>query len=305
MKGDRARLAHLGAALAAVLVAACVVFVGRRLADEWSASRDVLASASLAWVAVAVPLAAAGMVLIALGWGRVLGALGAVVPAGRTIVWYFVGEIGKYLPGTVWPILGRAELARRAGISRLAAYHSVALSLLLLYLAAAVLGGWLVAGPALALLVAAGVVALHPAVVGAGLDLVRRRTGRQVELVVPSWSTSVGLVVAYVPAWLVIGSATWAVARALDPGAPYVEVVLATAASWLVGFLAVPVPGGVGVREAAFVAAVSGLAPGVDAATAVLARLVFVAVDTAGALALGPLARRAAPVDPGPASRPT
>jgi len=63
----------------------------------------------------------------------------------------------------------------------------------------------------------------------------------------------------------------------------------------------VPVPGGVGVREAAFVAAAGSLDPGIAAATALAARLLFVAVDAIGAL-LGSFAlrrgRRPAPGQP-------
>jgi len=73
--------------------------------------------------------------------------------------------------------------------------------------------------------------------------------------------------VVYVPVWLLVGTATWAVARALDPSAAWIDVAPAAVASWLVGFLAVPVPGGVGVREAAFVAFAGNLAPGVAPAT--------------------------------------
>jgi glycosyltransferase 2 family protein len=63
--------------------------------------------------------------------------------------------------------------------------------------------------------------------------------------------------------------------------------------SWIVGFVLVPVPGGVGVREAAFVAAAGSLDPGIAAATAVAARALFVLVDALGA-ALGALALRRA-----------
>jgi hypothetical protein len=94
----------------------------------------------------------------------------------------------------------------------------------------------------------------------------------------------VALVVRYVPAWLAIGGATWAVARSLDPSAGLLEVGTAATLSWLIGFVLVPVPGGVGVREAAFVAAAGSLDPGIAAAVAVGARLIFVAVDAAGAV---------------------
>ena len=67
------------------------------------------------------------------------------------------------------------------------------------------------------------------------------------------------------------------------PAAGLVEVGAAAVLSWVVGFVLVPVPGGVGVREAAFVAAAGSLDPGIAAATAVAARALFVAVDALGA----------------------
>jgi uncharacterized membrane protein YbhN (UPF0104 family) len=66
---------------------------------------------------------------------------------------------------------------------------------------------------------------------------------------------------------------------------------VAAVLSWVVGFVLVPVPGGVGVREAAFVAAAGSLDPGIAAATAVAARVLFIGVDAFGA-AIGSIALR-------------
>jgi glycosyltransferase 2 family protein len=297
-RSRRAVAARLGTLAGPVVVVACVVFVGRRLVDEWPAAQAAAADAAWGWLALALPLGAAGVALVGAGWQRVLRALGAPVGVGRAVAWYFVGEIGKYLPGSVWSVLGRSELARRGGVARAVAYHSVGLSLVLSYLAAAMLGGWLVVGAAAPLLLVGAVAALHPAVAHAGLRLARRLTGRSIDVVVPPLATSLKLVAVYVPAWLAIGTATWTIARALDPGAPVVPVVTATAAGWLVGFLS-PAPGGVAVREAAFVATVTGLAPGVGAATAVLARVVFLVVDGGGAVLLAAVLRRSSqPTEP-------
>lgn len=267
-------------------------FVARRLATEWSASRHALASASPWWLALAVVAAAAGMVAVALGWRAVLAGLGHRRPPDRVVAWYFGGEITKYVPGLVWPVIGRAELARRGGVSRPAAYASVAASLVFWYSAAAAVAT--VLAPWLALAIPVGLLALHPAVTGPAVAAAGRVLHRPVPAP-PTWAGALGLVARYAGAWLLLGSATWAVARALDPGAAWAPVLGATALSWLVGFLAVPVPGGVGVREAAFVAAAGGLAPGVAASTAVVARLVFVAVDVAGALVAAGRVRWPAP----------
>jgi uncharacterized membrane protein YbhN (UPF0104 family) len=284
-------MTRIGTVVGALLVVLCVAFVARRLAHEWSAARDALGDASWSWIVLAVVAAAAAMTAMALGWQRVLDALGAPVATVEAVVWYFVGEIGKYLPGTFWPVVGRAELARRGGVARAVSYQSVVLSLLLLYLACALVGGALV-GVGAAIVIVVAIAVLHPAVSGRLLDLTRRVTKRDLDVVLPSLGTSARLTAMYVPAWVFVGTATWAVARALDPSASWTHIVPAATASWLVGFLAVPVPGGVGVREAAFVAFATGLAPGVAPATAVIARLVFVAVDAAGATVLAPRVRR-------------
>lgn len=289
---NRVALSRAATAVGLLLVAVCVWFVGRRLADEWDAAEASLRRADLGWVALGVLLAVLAMTSIAIGWKRVLEALGATASTGAAVAWYYVGEIGKYLPGSLWPLVGRAELARRGGVARGVAYQSVALSLLLLYLASVVVGGAVAAPVIVVPFVVAAIVVLHPAVGGAVLRVVRRVTGASLDLTLPSLRTSLWLAAGYVPTWLFVGTATWAIARALDPGATWGEVVPAAAASWLVGFLAIPVPGGVGVREAAFVAAAGSLPAGVAPATAVVARLVFVAVDAAGAALLAPRARR-------------
>ena len=295
----RAKLASTALGLLLALLAGA--FVGRTLLRDREAIADALSGASPGWLGLGVALAIVGMTAIAVPWRHAIRVLGDDLPMGQVIARYYVGEIGKYLPGGVWPILGRGELARRWGVRRPAAYGSVALSLATLYLAGmavvvaglpSLLDGEDGSGPvAVLVLLPLGLLALHPAFLRRGLALVERIAHRPVELSLPSWGTSAALVLRYVPAWLAIGGATWAVARALDPHAPLLEVAVAAVLSWVVGFVLVPVPGGVGVREAAFVAAASSLEPGIAAAVAVAARAAFVLVDGGGAL-LGSLALR-------------
>jgi hypothetical protein len=277
-----------------------LAFVVRTLLRDRAEIGDALAGAAPGWMALAVALGAAGMTAIAVPWRRAIQVLGDDLPLRQVVARYYLGELGKYVPGGVWPILGRGELARRAGVGRAAAYGSVALSLATLYLSAlllVVLGlpvllGGDGRGPlALLGLLPVGLAALHPTVLRRVVGVVERATRRTLAIEVPSWGTSIGLVGRYLPAWCAIGAATAAVARALDPSAPFAEVAVAAVLSWVVGFVLVPVPGGVGVREAAFVATASSLDPGIAAAVAVAARLVFVLVDVGGA-ALGSLVLR-------------
>ena len=283
-----------------LVAAAAMYYVVRNLARSWPEASDALRNAELGWVAVAVVLAAGAMTSIGWGWRHVMRLLGVDVPIGRTIAWYFVGELGKYLPGSVWPVLGRGELARRGGVPRSRAYASVAMSLGLLYLSALfvaaaflpfALGDGFNAWMLFLLALPVGVVALHHRVLARLVVVVERLTRRTVDIEIPQWRDSLLLVARYVPTWLLVGTATWAIARSLTPDASYPRVVFATVLSWTAGFLAIPVPSGAGIREAVLTAS-SGLDVGLAAATAIVARILFILIDVIGAAICAPIAGR-------------
>lgn len=298
----RRRAVGLSTLVGAVLGGLAMFYVVRRLVRDWPDASDALRDADLGWLVLGAVLAALAMTSIGWGWRYVLRLLGVRVPMGRVLAWYYVGELGKYLPGGVWPVLGRGELARRGGVPRTRAYASVALSLGLLYLAALfVAAGFLPFGLSgdggfnrwmlFLLALPVGVVLLHHEVLGALVRLVERVTGRRIDFPVPQWRDSLALIARYVPTWLFVGVGTWAVARSLTPDASFPRVVFAAVLSWVVGFLAVPVPAGAGIREAVLTAS-SGLDGGVAAATAIVARILFIVVDVAGAALGAPAAGR-------------
>jgi uncharacterized membrane protein YbhN (UPF0104 family) len=198
----------------------------------------------------------------------------------------------------------------------------VALSLVGLYLAAALsaaalvpfglareahTGAWLW----VLLLVPIGIVALHPGILERLRRGVAKLVRRELDVVIPPWNQTIGLVLRYVPAWVGICTATWCVARAL-PGKPsFVRIALATLISWTAGFVT-PTPGGAGVREEVFVL-FSGLGVGPGTAIAVASRLLFVIVDVVGfvvgaAVTSSPMLQRSSvdsgvPEPPAPAAR--
>ena len=275
-----------------MLALVCLGFVAATLVSQWSEVRDRIADAAPGWLVLAVLSAAAAMTWIAWCWEEALGLLGHRPGWRRVIAWYYSGEIGKYMPGAVWPVVGRGELARRGGVPASRAYPSVALSLATLYLAGLTVAAVLVpldlakqaeapAALALLLLLPLGLAALHPAVLGRVRRVVVRLTGRGGDVPLPEWRATAGVVLRYVPAWLFIWAATWLVARALVPDPPLLRIGIATTLSWVAGFAAVPVPAGAGIREAVFVAS-SGMAGGVAATVAVASRLAFVLVDVGG-----------------------
>ncbi|HEV7888726.1 MAG TPA: lysylphosphatidylglycerol synthase domain-containing protein [Acidimicrobiales bacterium] len=289
----RPRLRRLAAVLPSVVGGAVVAAL---LVGQWPRARATLADADLGWLAAAVGLAALGMLVLAAAWADVLALVADERPRrAKVAAAYFAGELGKYVPGGVWAVLGRGEATRRLGVSRPAAYASVLLSLVLAYAANAVAAAALAVAlllrgdgsPAVSLLplaFPAALVGLHPAVLSRVLGWLRRVTRRPLDVRVPPWRRSLAVAARYLPAWACIGLSTWAVARALVPDPGVVRIWLAAVLSWLAGFVAGPAPAGAGVREAVFVAA-CGLPAGEAVAVAVAARAVTVAVDAAGGAA--------------------
>jgi glycosyltransferase 2 family protein len=297
--GVSGTLARASTAVGAGLALLAGFFVVRTLSRNWDEVRDALEQADLLGILGAFLLAGAGMTAIAFPWRRALRLLGGDLTYPEVVARYYLGEIGKYLPGGVWPVVGRGELAARAGVARTPAYGSVALSLGALYLAAMLVV--LVGAPAILAgasdgsgdrdrylwvltLLPLGILTLHPWALERLRRLGEKLLRRPLHTTIPPWRESLALVVRYVPAWLLIGTATWAVARALGQDVGWLDVAAAAVLSWVVGFVLVPVPGGVGVREAVFIAA-AGFDPGVEAAVALVARVLFVIVDGGGALA--------------------
>jgi uncharacterized membrane protein YbhN (UPF0104 family) len=297
---NKKRLAALSTTIGLVVAAAGAVFVVRAIANGYDDSRDAIADAGIGWLLASYPVAFTGMTFVGVPWRRSMRLLGADPSLRDTLHWYFLGQLGKYVPGSLWPIVGRSEMARRGGVARSAAYGSVVLTLGATYLAAMlVVIGFLPFGSAgdqwwVLLLLPVGLGVLHPTVLGRIKALAERVARRPIDIVIPAWRDSIALVLRHAPAWFFIGTATWLVARAFDPTAGWAELMVPGVLSWVIGFVVVPVPGGIGVREAAFTATAVSLDHGIAATVAVVSRLVFMLVDAGGALLASLLLRRRA-----------
>ena len=200
-------------------------------------------------------------------------------------------ELGKYLPGGIWPVVGRGELATRGGVSRTVAYASTLISLGVMCIGAALTCGLLSpiveiqAGSRLApnscccsSRVPLGIIAVHPAHLRPVPEVLTKATKGRFDARAGrrgagcsglSWSRSpAGWQSARPPLWSLRRSASTQAAR----------VAFAAIAAWIIGFLAVPVPAGAGIRELVFVW-LSGL-PGAEAtAVAAVARVMLILVD--------------------------
>ncbi|WP_029138221.1 lysylphosphatidylglycerol synthase domain-containing protein [Nakamurella lactea] len=281
----------VGFVIAIVAVGLCV----RILVREWPTVSAALRHANLWLLLLALLLGGIGMWLLAVLWWRCLAVFGVRRGVAEVSSWYFAGELGKYLPGGIWTVVGRGELARRAGVSRSTAYATTLFSLALMCVGGGVACGLLVPffaldggrfGPELMLiaLVPIGIVVVHPAVFGRLLALAKRVTKGRLDLTAPRWSAMLGLIALATPTWLAVGAASSVITAALGFEQQPARVAFAAVVAWIVGFLAVPVPAGAGIRELLFIVA-CGMAIGPATAVAGVARVFLIVVDAVGGIA--------------------
>ncbi len=277
---------NLSIAAAGVILGAALYGLVRAFTSNWDEVSDALQDANWWLLALAVIVALFAVALVGDRWHATLEALGSPSRRRRSLRWFFTGQIGKYAPGGVWHVVGQGELARRGGIPRRTAYASVMICTVILVGAAALtvaVGAAIprqAATPWWAVGLGAGIVATL------FVPPVRRRMLRVAGIAdataLPA-TTLARLIVGSVPAWLTIGVASALVSEALRQDLAFGRVMLASIASWLVGIVTLPAPGGIGVREAVFAAGLTGGTGGVSSAAAALvalmARLVFVVAD--------------------------
>jgi uncharacterized membrane protein YbhN (UPF0104 family) len=296
---DPARRRRLVAAARIVLAVGVVVAVVWALAGQWDDVRADLARVSIGALLLAFAFAMASLVLTLIGWRALLADLGSplhLAPASGVL---FVGQLGKYLPGSIWTVVAQAEVAARLGVPRRRSAVAGLLSVLLSALAGLAIGlvalpGLLDAGGSrwyllLLLILPAGVVALHPRVLGPLVRLAFRLIRREPPEKDLSGRAITITAVSFVGAWACLGGQAWVLVVDLggDAGRAVVPAVFGYALAASVGMLAVFLPAGVVLREIVLVLL---LAPtmGRTAATAVvlLSRFVVTVSDVVAA-ALG------------------
>ncbi|SEM80732.1 hypothetical protein SAMN05660976_06107 [Nonomuraea pusilla] len=249
------------------------------VARQWDAV--VAGFARLSWPAVAGSLVAVVAALLGamLTWRTLLADLGSPLPLRPAAKVFFVGQLGKYIPGAVWPVLAQMEMGRDLGVprSRSAAAFFLMMPIQLasgLLVTLVTLGwdryGWLLlAVPVLLVLLEPKVI---NSLIGFGLRRLRREPlerplTRRGMLTALAWALA---------GWLCYGLHLYAVA----PQGGVVFAVGAFALSWCLGIMTFLVPAGAGVREVAMVAV---LAPVLDSgsaiAVALCSRIVIVAGD--------------------------
>jgi len=258
------------------------------------------------WVPDPLLLIAASLLLLAgycasaAIWGLVVRELGGPrLTVGDAVRIFLVANLGRYVPGKVWQIAGLTALAKGRGIPAGTALSAAVLGQGIALVAAAAVGmGALLGGPdavrrwglvgatAVALFIALlAVPTVFSAVSGAWLRLTRTDAPEGLGL-----RHGLRWLALYGANWILYAFSFWVLARSLGLEGALMPVASAFAAAYVLGYLMVFAPAGLGPREGFLIAFLTphlGAAP--SAVLAVAARLwtTLVELVPAGVLWLG------------------
>jgi len=301
----RSRLARWG------FVGVALVLAGVALARYWEQVREAAVDLNPLNLLVSALLALVGTGFMVLAWRGVLADLGTRLPLRVAARVFTLSQLGKYIPGSVWPFLAQIELGREHGVPR---RRSAAVGILLVgislvssLLVASITLPFAAEGVARAYWWALAatpvlIALLHPRLLNPTLDwtlrLVRRAPlehGLSMSgvLAAAGWS---------VAAWVVYGLHVWVLAVDFGGSGPSLPLasIGAFALAWSAGFVFVIAPAGAGVRELVLAA---GLGPLLGVGPAVLlviaSRLLMTIGDLVWAGAGYVLGRRHAALVPG------
>ena len=289
----------------------CVGLAVAAVASERTEAAEAVRRLGPAVLLVGLVASLLNVLLAGLSWRSVLADLGSRLPLRPAARIFLLGQLGKYVPGSVMQVLAQAELGRDYGVPRrrtasalaVQLILSVTTALLLVFVAApfspgaaARRFGWAV------LLAPVLLVLLHPRVLNPLLNALLRRVGREPLEHPTSRSGTLRAGGWAAASWLAAGAQVTVLAVALGAPANGRTVALAVGGyclAWAIGFLVVVAPAGAGAREAALAAVMSPVLDRGSLVVLVLVSRLLLTVADLGLAGLGAgLADRRTPARP-------
>ncbi|MBI4769133.1 MAG: flippase-like domain-containing protein [Chloroflexi bacterium] len=254
-------------------------FFARSLARLWPQIQHSIHQVNALQLVVASLLLVMGYLSLSAGTYLTVKLAGGSLAPGAVVKAFALSQPAKYLPGSIWSLPGRVYFYQRYGLNPVLGGASLSWELVTMVFSAVLVsvlgaGAVLAQSGALPLLILIGLAAAALAVIGLWPPLYRLarhwlgRLPRRFRPELPPEQTRFALyifglaVVGFCTAWVLIGLAFVLLVAAIypQPVSPAALVGI-YAGAWVVGFVVIVAPGGIGVREAMLVQLLGLLMP--------------------------------------------
>ncbi|MDA2936693.1 YbhN family protein [Acidobacteria bacterium AH-259-A15] len=272
-----------------VFIGVASYFIAVRVRANWDEIARFQFTVQPIWLGCSLVILCLAFLWFAFGWEQILRRMRYRFSLLAVLHIWYKAQLGKYVPGFLWHVVGRAHWGRAIGLPWPVAVSSTVLEAILMIIGAAVVSSTVL--PVyiqiswfgditryVFLLPIALIFFLHPAVLNRGLRLVHP-SAEGLDL---CYSDILYLLAVYVMRWVLAGTAFILLVQAVYP-LPLGEwpfLAASFALAWAVGFITVFAPGGIGVREVVLVALLETVMPTATAViVALLSRLWWIAAE--------------------------
>nr|WP_255669057.1 lysylphosphatidylglycerol synthase domain-containing protein [Aeromicrobium duanguangcaii] len=223
-------------------------------------------------IAGAAVFAVLGMVASLQVWRELLSGLGSPLRLRPSAHIFFVSQLGKYVPGSLWSIVAQMEMGREHKVPRRSAAVLGVLALVISGVAgitvAVALMPWVSDDLRhrfwwLVLVLPVLYVLIHPRLLDLVLGRLLRLARREPLPATIGWSSLLKATAWQCLTWLLLGLQVWLIVIGLDgdPTETLAPSIVGYALAYTLGMAAFFLPAGAGVRDAVLVLALAGSMP--------------------------------------------
>jgi uncharacterized membrane protein YbhN (UPF0104 family) len=259
--------------ISVIIIAGIFFFLARSLYRNWEQVKDQLVTLHFQWLLlfVAFLFLALNFLIGAYAWKRILSYFREKISLRQSIQIIAYALLGKYLPGKVWAIFGRIYLAKEIGIAERHSALSVVIETAYLLISALALfvislffyPSLLAKTYLLLILIPITIIMLVPSIFNRVVNFLLARIKQAPVDFRVGLKQALVLFLLYLSAWIVAGIGLYSLIISFYPLGWKALFIFpgAFSLSWIIGFIVIFAPGGLGVREGLFALLIAPIVP--------------------------------------------
>lgn len=237
---------------------------------------EVLHRTQLKWLFPLITLFILSYIVKAVSWARVIQSMGCNLRLSQLLAIWHYSLVGKFIPGSIWMMVGRIYQLRKKGVSVKVATYSVSLEQIVTTVSGLIIV--LITPEIYQILnlplwiglpfIPFTLIIFFPNLLG---EVVWKSGIRRIDLRIsqaPSFKTILELLLGNLCAFIIVGIAVLLLLKLFNVEASGINVYNASginAASFVMGYLFLLTPSGIGIREGVFALLLSQYIPGAPA----------------------------------------
>lgn len=255
-----------------VIIAVIFLFLGKNLVENWSSIPFDQLRFNAVLLVISFIALVAHFLSYAKSWQELMRALGSSISFAQSTWMIATTQIAKYVPGRIWYMVGRVYVGKKEKIQSESLAVSMVLETCLLlitssiiFLISSMLSGTCKVGNILAslILLIIAIIIINPRVLNWITNFVLRILKRPGVKITPSYTQMLKLSIYYFGLWIaqIVGLYFLVNSIYQFPISSIFTLAGAHTLSWIIGFVVLFAPSGLGVREGVMTVLLSSILP--------------------------------------------